>query len=160
MSGYALRIALVLHIAEIAADSADDNFPDDIPAITAETMGKAITLVKWYRREGQRILQRVQPSASVTVDREVTAILKHVQNQDGQTTARLVSQYISAFSGRGGSERATSKLEQMCRNGLLTADDQKASNGRPIRVYSHTYATNAYADSECAEKSNFFGSRV
>ena len=159
MSGYALRIALVLHIAEIAGNSTDDNFPDDIPAITAETMGKAITLVKWYRREGQRILQRVQPSASVTVDREVTAILKHVQNQGGQTTARLVSQYIAAFSGRGGSERAAFKLEQMCRNGLLTADDRKASNGRPVRVYSTITAT-TYADSEHAEKPNFFDSKV
>jgi hypothetical protein len=150
MSGYALRIALILHITEIAGSSTDDNFPDSIPAITAETMDKAITLVKWYRHEGQRILQRVQPSASVTVDREVTAIVKHIHNQGGQTTVRLVSQYISAFSGRGGSEKASAKLEQMSRNGLLTAHDRKASNGRPIKVYTlpSTYAYNTYAVSE------------
>jgi hypothetical protein len=147
ISGYALRIALVLHIAEIASNSADDSFPDSIPAISEATMRKAITLVEWYRREGQRILQRVQPNASVNVDREVTAILKHVQNQGGQTTARLVSQYISAFSGRGGSERAFTKLEQMCRNGLLTAHDLKASNGRPIKIYS-SVASTTYVDSK------------
>jgi hypothetical protein len=136
MSGYVLRIALVLHITEVAGNSTDEHFPDNIPAITAETMGKAIILTEWYRREGQRILQRVQPHASVTVDREVTAILKHVQNQGGETTARLVSQYVSAFSGRGGSERAAAKLEQMGKDGLLTAHDRKATNGRPVKVYS------------------------
>jgi len=122
-------------------------------------MNKAITLAKWFQREGQRILQRIQPSASVVIDREVTAIMKHVQNQGGQTTARLVSQYISTFSGRGGSERATSKLEQMCRNGLLIANDRKASNGRPVRVYSTMTAT-TYAVSEYTERPNFFDSKV
>ena len=104
-------------------------------------------------------MQQVQPSASVTVDREVTAILKHVQNQGGQTTARLVSQYISAFSGRGGSERAATKLDLMCRNGFLTAHDTKASNGRPIRIYSTMTAT-TYADLEHVEKPNFFGNKI
>ena len=122
-------------------------------------MNKAITLAKWFQREGQRILQRIQPSASVVIDREVTAIMKHVQNQGGQTTARLVSQYISAFSGRGGSERATYKLEQMCRNGLLNANECKASNGRPVRVYSTMTAT-TYADLEHTERPNFFDSKV
>jgi len=160
MSGYVLRIALVLHIAEIAGNCADEHFPDSIPAITSDTMGKAIILVEWYRHEGQRILQRVQPSASVTVDREVTAILKHVQNQGGQTTARLVSQYVSAFSGRGGSERATTKLEQMSKNGLLTAQDLKASNGRPVKVYSMSIASTTYTDTDVECGSKFFGSKV
>jgi competence protein ComGC len=159
MSGYALRIALVLHIAEIASNSADDNFPDSIPAITADTMGKAITLVEWFKREGQRIIGRVQPNASVTVDREVTAILKHIDNQGGETTARLVSQYVNAFSGRGGSERASLKLESMCRNGLLTANDTRATNGRRIRVYSPATAT-TYAVNGDADAGNIFGSKV
>lgn len=136
MSGYVLRIALVLHITEVAENCTDEGIPEHISAISEETMRNAITLVEWYRHEGERILHRVQPSASITVDREVTAIMKHIQNQGGETTTRLVSQYVSAFSGRGGSERAASKLEQMCRNGLLTANDQKASNGRAVKVYA------------------------
>jgi hypothetical protein len=65
--------------------------------------------------------------------------LKHLEGRE-HTTARLVTQYVSAFSGRGGSERATEKLEQMCKNGLLVVNNLKASNGRPIRVYALPHA--------------------
>ena len=146
MSGYALRIALVLHITEVAGNSTDDNFPDCIPSITAETMGKAITLVEWYRRETGRILHKIKPGSGVAVDREVTAIVKHIQNRGGQTTARLVSQYVSAFSGVGGAGRAMEKLESMARNGQLLVSEQRAANRRMVRVYALPDSTYALPD--------------
>ena len=146
MSGYALRIALVLHITEIAGKSTDDNFPDCIPSITAETMRNAITLVEWYRRETGRILHKIKPGSGIAVDREVTAIVKHIQNRGGQTTARLVSQYVSAFSGVGGAGRAMEKLESMTRNGQLLVSEQKAVNRRMVRVYTLPDSTYALPD--------------
>jgi membrane protease YdiL (CAAX protease family) len=72
MSGYVLRLALTLHIAEVAGSSEDDTPPESIPPITVGTMGSAILLVEWYRRETQRILQRVRPGSGIVVDKEVT----------------------------------------------------------------------------------------
>ena len=62
--------------------------------------------------------------------------------------ARTVAQRLSAFKKDGGMERATQKMEEMVKNGLLIADDQKAKNGVMTRVYSltgTTYAANGYA---------------
>jgi hypothetical protein len=72
--------------------------------------------------------------------------LKYLEGQEGQsTTAHKVSQYVSAFSGRGGAERAMQKLEMMAKEGLLVASVQKAANRRSIRVFS---LPNAYAANE------------
>jgi hypothetical protein len=132
-----LRIALVLHIANVAADDPDDGvFPEYIPDVSEDTMLSAITLVRWYQNEAARILRKANRSAVVAADKEAIAIMKLIQNQGGTTTVNKIAQYVSAFSGRGGSERATSKLATMVQNGLLLGSVQKASNGRQVKVYS------------------------
>ena len=133
MVGNALRVALTFHMVETASNAKQLSNTQEI---SVRTMKNAIALVEWYRREGQRILQQYRPFETTKGDREVASILNHIKNQGGQTTARLVSQYISAFSGRGGAERATAKLTQMCQDNILVSENIKASNGRPITVYS------------------------
>jgi hypothetical protein len=142
IQGYTLRLALVLHITEFASHCSDGEFPDAIPNILEGTMDKAITLTEWYMKEAQRILQKIQPGITVEGDREVVSILKHIQGQGGQTTARKVAQNLSAFNGSGGSEKASEKLESMFRNGLLTVRIQKVSNGSITREYFLANADN------------------
>jgi hypothetical protein len=55
----------------------------------------------------------------------------------------LVSQYVSAFSGKGGAERAVEKLDTMVKNEQLLVSEQKAANRRMVRVYSLPHATYA-----------------
>jgi hypothetical protein len=139
MSGYALRLALTLHVADVASQYDDDGFPDFIPQLTEKTMRGAIILAEWYRREAQRILQRVKPGSSVTVDKETVAIMKHIKERE-HATARSIAQYVSAFSGAGGMHRASEKLEMLAKDGLLVANNLTAMNGRPTRIYSMPYA--------------------
>jgi hypothetical protein len=148
LSGYAMRIALTLHIAHFASHFPDGQVPIEFPRIDEKTMKAAIILTKWYRREAQRVLLMLRPTEIVDGDKDVASILGHVQNRGGQTTARFVAQNITTFDGDGGTERATKKLEEMVQKGLLIADDQKRKNGKLVRVYSFpstTYADNGYA---------------
>lgn len=130
LSGYVMRIALTLHIADFASSCPDGEVPKGIPRIDEETMKSAIILTKWYRREAQRILQMVCPDEVVAGDGEVAAILGHLKKH-GKTTARKVAQNLKAFSGAGGTEQASKKLEEMVTSGLLIHDDQMP----PKRVY-------------------------
>lgn len=131
LSGYVMRIALTLHIADFASTCSDGKVPKRIPRIDEKAMQAAITLTQWYRREAQRILLMVRPNEVVTGDKEVAAILGHLKKH-GKTDARKVAQNIKAFGGAGGTDKATEKLEGMVKTGLLIADDQSPTK----RVYS------------------------
>ena len=128
--GYAMRIALTLHVADFASSCRDGQIPQRIPKIGVETIKAAITLTKWYRREAQRVLQMACPGEIIVGDKEVAAILSHIQKH-GQTTARKIAQNIKAFDGAGGSEKTSLKLEEMASSGLLIHDDQPLTK----RVY-------------------------
>jgi len=126
LSGYVMRIALTLHVARVASLCQDGKVPEGIPPIGEEAMKAAITLTRWYKRENQRILLMLRPSEIVTGDKEVAAILGHIQRRGGRTTARIVRQNVGAFDCVGGMELATKKLEEMVASGLLITDDQNS----------------------------------
>ena len=164
LSGYVLRIALVLRIAEFASNCPVGNIPTHFPVVDEKTMAGAITLIKWFRRETQRVIQRVRPTEVIVGDREVSSILQHLESRP-HTTARKVAQNIAAFDGKGGTDKAEKKLEDMVLKGLLVGQDRKAGNGIQVKIYSlpcvpntETYAyTYAISESDPQEGENSVG---
>jgi len=139
--GYALRIALTLHVADFAAGCREGDLPTEIPDLEEGMMWSAMALTEWYKHEAERILQKTCPE--IEVDQESIAILKHVEKR-GQTDARTVSQNLRAFKVRGGTERAMEKLSEMVQRGLLTNDVQEATKGMSVKVYSLPCAHNVH----------------
>ena len=155
LKGYIMRIALTLHIADFASSYPNGKVPRRIPRIGEEAMQAAITIVKWFRREDQRILEVICPNEVLSGDKEITAILGHIQRREGRsTTARIVRQNINAFDCVGGSKMAEQKLEEMVTSGLLIHDGQLLKK-RVYSLPSTTYADNPPAVP--AETADFVG---
>jgi len=135
LSGYVPRVALALHIANFAANCPSGSIPTSFPDLEEETMEAAITLVKWFRREIQRVLQKAHPTEVLDGDTEITAIMKHLEKRK-DTTARKVAQNLAAFGGKGATDKAERKLDEMVLKGLLVCKERKAGNGIKSKHYS------------------------
>lgn len=102
LEGGAARLALVVHLGRVAGG--EDARPD---VIDGESMRRGIVLAVWFRREGERVYNRLAESDE---DREIRQLLDLVRRKGGSISGRELVQSSRAFRIVAGAETALSRL--------------------------------------------------
>jgi hypothetical protein len=102
LEGAAARLALVVHLGRVAGG-------EDAPAnvIDGESLSRGIALAKWFRREGERVYQRL---AEGDDDREARQLLDLVRRKGGSVSGRELVQSSRSFMTVKDAEAALSLL--------------------------------------------------
>lgn len=132
----ALRIALVLHLAENAGE-----------VVSAATMGQAVTMAEWFKHETKRVYAILSGVSAGQRNRSDEESLLAWINERGSVTARDVARGPRRFREGG---KAEPVLERLVTRGDIRSERRPPgpNGGPPITVYSpadrpNTTATNA-----------------
>jgi hypothetical protein len=130
-AGYAARLALVFHVVE----RIEDGRPMDV--LTGDTMQRATRLIMWFKRETTRILQLLR-NAKCEIDFEAAAVLEMVEKSGGGITVRELQHRRNKYRGKDGAKKAEGLLDELVRQGKLTAEQTASGNGKTVLRYGLT----------------------
>ncbi len=102
LEGGAARLALVVHLGRVAGG--EDACSD---VIDGQSMRRGIDLAAWFRREGERVYNRLAESDE---DREDRQLLDLVRRKSGSISGRELVQSSRAFRTVADAEMALSRL--------------------------------------------------
>lgn len=120
---YCVRLALLVHLVRQA-----DGEPVG-PAIDAESMATAITLVKWHKREARRVYAMLDESEGARERRRLDEL---IQRKGGSATARDLMRSSQKYRTAAEAESA---LDDLAKAGIGRWEDSgtTARGGRPTR---------------------------
>ncbi len=123
LEGYAARLALVHHLTRWAANEVDD---DGI--LDATSMAAGIELSRWFAAEARRVYGALEETEE---DEDLHNLLKLIQTNDGEMTARELAHRSRKYRGCGAAEDA---LEALVKKGAGHWKNV-ATGGRSARVF-------------------------
>jgi hypothetical protein len=126
LEGYAARLALVIHCVR-EADGDVSLAPDD--CIDAESIRRAVRIVRWFCDETRRIYAQFGESDQ---ERDQRALLEIVRSRGGRISPRELMQASRSY--RGGAELARFALEELQQLGWGRLQKVE-SGGRPSEVF-------------------------
>lgn len=129
LEGYAARIALIIHLARVAADN--PTLPD-AERIDVVSLEAAITLVRWFGREALRVYGLLDESDQ---QRGARRLVEWVARQGGVVSVRQLTKGIREY--RNDRNRAEAALEGLVKRGVGNWEEatRGALGGRPVRRF-------------------------
>lgn len=129
LTGYAARIALILHIVRWIGDETSKFYMVD-----ADTMEAAIQITQWFKHESLRIVEAMcgEPAQLETATKEV---LRALQRSGGAITLRDLARGPRLFRGPEGQDRAERTLREMVENGKLQVRTDTPEHGPSVEVF-------------------------
>ncbi len=126
LEGYCARLALVIHCVRMA-DHDTTLVSDDY--IDAESIGRAVRIIRWFCDETRRIYAMFGESEQ---ESEQRALLEIVRSRGGRITPRELMQASRVY--RGGAEMARFALEELEQLGWGRLQKVDTS-GRPSEIF-------------------------
>lgn len=110
--GTALRLALILHLAESSAD-----------VVPLQTMERAIVLTEWFKRETRRVYALLADVPRQQAERTEDEALLTWMARRGWVTQRDIERGVRCFRGAG---RATAVLRRLVKSGRLDEEYRRS----------------------------------
>ncbi len=129
ITAYAARIALVLHVVRWV-----ESKTADFEKVDGESMESAIRLMRWFKRESLRIIEKVRGEVA-QVDFEANSIMEAIRRNGGAITVRELQQARSMYRNSGGADLAEKKLREMVSAGKLEAVWEQGDRGRGKEIF-------------------------
>jgi len=136
LEGYAARFALVLTLTRWAGESDSSRKPVGIDLSSVEN---AITLVRWFAGEAERVYAMIDESED---ESELRRVREWIEGRGGTATARELSQGIRAY--RSQTDQARAALERLIDRGEGYWVVDSARPGRPSDRMRLTQDVNVY----------------
>lgn len=110
--GTALRLALILHLAESSAD-----------VVPFRTMERALVLTEWFKQETRRVYAILADAPRQQAERTEDEALLNWMARRGWVTQREIERGVRCFRGTG---RATSVLRRLVKSGRLDEEFRRS----------------------------------
>jgi hypothetical protein len=119
--GTALRIALILHLAESTAD-----------VVPLRTMERAIVLTEWFKQETRRVYSILAGVPQRQAERTAEDALISWMSRQGWVTQREIERGVRCFRGAG---RAQAVLRRLVKSGRLDEEYRRSGPGGGPSTY-------------------------
>jgi hypothetical protein len=138
LEGYAARLALVHHLARVAANDPTLGDPD---AVDTVSMAASIALSKWFGYEAKRIYGMLHETDA---DRDQRRLVEWIERRGGSATAREVQQGCRWLKAPGAAEAALGELAKAGRG--TWEPTPVGTRGQPTRRFKLPEASTVYGN--------------